>query len=112
MRILLLCLFSVLSIAIAAAQAPPQAPTAPPPRTLPEPPPDTTTAAPKVIPPELLYDTSDGRTSLQLFYWYAQTHPAMFTGKSAVVNVDSTVTFQGTTKPTPGVEFRVRAIHG
>jgi hypothetical protein len=105
----LLCLglFSVLWIPIGNAQSSQQQkePTAPPPRTLPEPPPVTPTPAPKIIAPELLYDTSDGFTSVKLFYWYAQTDPSMFTGKGAPSNVDSTVSFQGKTKATPGVEL-------
>jgi hypothetical protein len=110
LRTLLLCLclcsFSVLLTPVAKGQAKPEAPTAPPPRTLPLPPPDTTTTPPKVIPPELLYDTSDGKTSVKLFYWYTQTHPDMFTGKSAATNVDSSVSFEGgKTKPTPGLEL-------
>lgn len=108
MRIILLCLCLLSVFAPGYAQQPPKEPTAPPPRTLPEPPPQPVPnpkAEVKVIPPELLYDTSDGHTSVKVFYWYTQTHPAMFTGKGADSNVDSTTTFPGTTKPTPGVEI-------
>ena len=112
MRILplYLCLFSFLWMPLGNAQQPPKGePQAPPPRTLPEPPPVTPAPPPKIIPPEQMYETSDGHTSLKLFYWFAQVDPTMMTGKAAATNVDSTVSFAGTTKPTPGVELSVPA---
>jgi len=63
----------------------------------------------KNIPPEQIYDTSDGFFSVKLLYWYTQPTPAMFTGRAADINVDSTTTFPGKTKPTPGAEISVPA---
>jgi hypothetical protein len=51
------------------------------------------------------YDTSDGQISLRLLYWYNPTNPVMKTGKGSAANVDSDVSFKGTSKPTPGVEL-------
>src|SRR5690349_20984982 len=77
------------------------------PRTTPaEPPPLTPTPAPpKIVSPEEMYDTSDGRTSFRIFYWYNPTDPKMFTGKAAEHNVDSTLSFEGKSKPSPGAEL-------
>jgi len=90
-----------------AQKPPPQAP--PPPRSTPAEPPPQGTPNPKAtvknIPPEQLYETSDGHTSVKLFYWSTHTHPAMFTGKGADFNVDSTTNFPTKTKPAPGVEL-------
>jgi hypothetical protein len=89
-----------------AQQRPPQPPPDRPRSTPAEPPPLTPAPAPpKPVSAEEQYDTSDGRTSVRLFYWYNPTHPAMFTGKGADDNVDSTVKFNGKTKPSPGGEL-------
>ena len=114
MRSLLLC-FCLLSALVSgnAQKPPPQAP--PPPRSTPAEPPAQGIPNPKAtvknIPPEQLYETSDGHTSVKLFYWSTHTHPAMFTGKGADFNVDSTTNFPTKTKPAPGVEHGARDRH-
>jgi hypothetical protein len=50
-------------------------------------------------------DTSDGKTSIQLLYWYNPTHPKMLTGKGADPGVDTDLNFGGTSKPSPGGEI-------
>ena len=78
----------------------------PPPRSTPaEPPPLPPAPAPKPVPEGERYETSDGHTSIRLLYWYNPTNPAMFTGKGADENVDSTLSFKGTSKPSPGGEL-------
>lgn len=101
---LCLCLFGLLALRSEAQQ--PKAPPPERPRTTPaEPPPLTPQTAPKPAATEEQYETSDGRTSVRLFYWYNPTNPRMFTGKGSPTNVDSTLKFEGDSKPSPGAEL-------
>ena len=102
-----LCLLAWLGAPRSVAQQRTPPPPEDRPRTTPaEPPPLTPAPAPpKIISPEEMYDTSDGRTSFRLFYWYNPTDPKMFTGKGADHNVDSTLSFEGKSKASPGAEL-------
>ena len=102
-----LCLLAWPAAQPGEAQQPRTPPPEERPRTTPaEPPPLTSEPAPpKIIPREELYDSSDGRTSFRLIYWYNPTKPKMFTGKGADSNVNSTLNFEGKSKPSPGGEL-------
>jgi hypothetical protein len=109
--LLCLCLLCSLAPGFFAQQPAPKGP--PPPRSTPAEPPPMTESNPKAkvkdIPPELLYDTSDGKTSVRLIYWHTRAQPDMFTGKEAPSNVDSTTTFPSKYKPAPGAELSLPA---